>query len=151
MESVHAGDDSGAVAPFRHSASGEEGQDGAADLAMCSDLDGESRTPWRRGRRLREREGGRGPSMFLHISSWAVLNLHSGPSGGVPCNFFAPKIVREGDRLEPARPGGDRATWRVVIGRNSGATVPRAGRAVVADFWPSDRPLERPMFSGWRG
>ena len=34
-------------------------------------------------------------------------------------------VKRRGDRLEPARPAGDRATCRAVIGRNSSATVPR--------------------------
>ena len=45
-----------------------------------------------------------------------------GPISGCGRGFF---VKRRGDRLEPARPAGDRATCRAAIGRKSSATVPR--------------------------
>ena len=75
----------------------------------------------RRRRRIpvgREREG-RYVDVFLD-RSLEFLKFCLGPSGGVSCKKNSSKNVRGGS---PARPDGDRATWLVVVGRYSNATV----------------------------
>ena len=115
--------------------------------------DGSARRRRRRARdRTGERRGEEGlRAKFLHGGPWWCREVHIYPLGGVSCNFFAPKTVRGGYRLEPARLGSDRVTWRYVIGRKSGVYCSARLRAGVAASWPSDRADRTAEKSGRRG
>ena len=131
-DAEHADDDSGADAMSRHARLGEEMGETTAHLSVFVDLNGEARNggaPCRRRRRTRVvagEEGGRGRSVEVFARRSLFFHEIAKQSfSRVFLQFFGAKIRGGGDRGEPARPGGDRATWRATIGRKSSATVSR--------------------------
>ena len=125
-DAEHAENDCGEDASSRQASFGEEGAAATAHLPVPFDLNGEARNGgaacrrrWR-ARAVAGEEGGRGRVRRDFLPSSSVFREITNQSfAGFFCEFSAQKFMRGGDRLEPARPAGDRATWRHVIGRKS--------------------------------
>ena len=93
--------------------------------------------------------GGRGRcDVVLHGGPPSFAELQNNPLRGGFRKYYVPKFVREG---KPVPPAGDRATWRVPIGRRPAALWRRCSACCgegVAVFWPSDRAIGRPRIAG---